>query len=129
MSDSVNCLNAKLLNCWNANPAICVFLATSLVVCKLWDAIQPVTLWPACCESRGLFRIQSNMELIAKIVSGMLDWVLNTLLESIISLWVGSRISLHHIKFALSLYVVSILHLRQTWSTKVIKYIPTSSNN
>ena len=43
--------------------------------------------------------------------------------ELIIRLWVGSCISLHYIKSALWVYVISSLHVKQSKSNKVIWYI------
>ena len=40
-----------------------------------------------------------------------------------IRLWVGSLISLHYIKSALSIYIISSLHVKQSKSNKVIWYI------
>ena len=50
----------------------------------------------------------------------MFDWVLNMPLEPIISLEVGSCISLHYIKSELSVYIISIVHLRQSKNNKAI---------
>ena len=44
--------------------------------------------------------------------------------ELIIKLWVGSCASLHYVKFALSVYLISTLHAKLTKSSKVILYIP-----
>ena len=49
-------------------------------------------------------------------------WV--TSCELIIRLWVGSWISLHYSKSALSVYIISTLHVKQSKSNKVIWYIP-----
>ena len=51
-------------------------------------------------------------------------WVAST--ELIIRLWVGSRISLHYIKSALSAlaFNISSLHMKQSKSNEVIWYIP-----
>ena len=49
--------------------------------------------------------------------------------ELIIRLWQGSRIGLHYIKAALSVYIISSLHVKQSKSNRVMIYsnydIPT----
>ena len=42
----------------------------------------------------------------------------------IIKLWIGSLISLHYIKSAFSVYIISSLHVKQSKKNKVIWYIP-----
>ena len=49
-------------------------------------------------------------------------WVVSC--EFLIRLWVGSLISLHYIKFALLVYTISSLHVKQSKSNKIIWYIP-----
>ena len=42
----------------------------------------------------------------------------------IIMMWVGSCISLHYIKYALSVYSISSMHVKQSKSNNVIWYVP-----
>ena len=49
-------------------------------------------------------------------------WVVS--IGLLIRLWVESRISLHYIKSALSIRIISILHVKQSAISEVIWYIP-----
>ena len=110
---SVKC---KLSNLRVQNCTHCELRFNQSVSCELW-------VHQSCIQN------PANMELFVRIVSSMFDWIVNTLLESIISLWVGSRISLHYIKSVLSVYIIPSLHLRQSKSNKVIQWIPISNKN
>ena len=67
------------------------------------------------CESNS-FRVASwdsgNLRVVSYNSTSL--WVASC--ELIIRLWVGSSISLHYIKSALSLYIISSLHVKQSKS-------------
>ena len=101
----------------NANPAICELWVASLVIWVLWYTIYPV------CELRAVSS-ETYSELSPNIEDGAL-----LPLESIVSLSVGSCISLNYIKSVLSVYIIPGLHIRQSKIIKAIQYIPLSNNN
>ena len=139
-----SCLSVK---CKPSNlPQACNFIKK-----RLWHRCSPVNFakflrTPFLQNSSGRLLVEahsklsqtSKMEVFTKIVNSCLlfsqkapfqifDWVLNTPLESITSLSFGSHISLNYIQSALSVYIISNLHLRQSKSNKVIEYIAISS--
>ena len=82
---------------------------------------QVACLWNG---SPTIFKLRAATFVNLRIVSYNLTSLLVASYELIIRLWVGSRISLHYIKSALSVHIISSLHVKLIKSNQVIWYIP-----
>ena len=74
---------------------------------------EPNNFWAASSNSGNLRVVSYNSTNL---------WIASC--ELIIRLWEGSCICLHYIKSALSVYIISRLHVKQTESNKELWYIP-----
>ena len=79
----------------------------------VWVKCKPNNFQVASCGSGNLQIVSYNSVSL---------WVASC--ELIISLWLGSRISLHYITSALSVYIISSLDVKQSKNDKVIRYVP-----
>ena len=73
----------------------------------------------------NIFRVVSSDSDNLRVVSYNSTGLSVASCELIVRLWVGSRISLHYNKSALSVDIISSLHVKQSESNKVIWYIPS----
>ena len=100
------------------------FLLEYVVIRWVGDSkMQSATCVSVKCQPKN-FRFAScdfgNLRVVSYNSTSL--WVASC--ELIIVLWVGSCISVHYIRSALSVYIISSLHVKQSKSNMVIWYIP-----